>query len=387
MKNNAFRKTKRKIIALLSFCMTSACLICTPVCAAESVVGITFDGSESPYVVENPTPTPIPTPSPNPNPPKKEENKTDKEDEEKDDKKQDAPQESNDDKSDEPSPLLGSENTTHMGVTVTAVSETEYETLTEEEIVSFEKEEKFDAVNTIGEKLVVINKNLFGTATTTRLVDDGDTTGEIKNVSEIVSHFLTEEDIEAYNNGSEIAIVLNISDSVPILEEDKEDVSYSISESETVGAIFDINLVKAVDGVSVAKFTQLDIPIQISIAVPENLVREGRTYSVIRVHKANGDKVVDRLADEDDVLETVTFSTDRFSTYALVYEDATVIADDTGIDAPIDNIGEENVDQNEDKMPDTVRYFLIGIFISVVIFLILFFVFKRTEESFTNNSK
>lgn len=378
MKNNAFRKTKRKIIALLSFCMASVFLICTPVCAAESVVGITFDGSDSPYVEADPVPTPIPTPNPNPNPPKKEENKNDKED---------APQESNDDKSDEPSPLLGSENTTHMGVTVTAVSETEYETLTEGEIVSSEKEEKFDAVNTIGEKLVVINKNLFGTATTTRLVDDGDTTGEIKNVSEIVSHFLTEEDIEAYNNGSEIAIVLNISDSVPILEEDKEDVSYSVLESETVGAIFDINLVKSVDGVSVAKFTQLDIPIQISIAVPENLVKEGRTYSVIRVHKTNSDKVVDRLADEDDVLETVTFSTDRFSTYALVYEDATVIADDTGIDAPIDNIGEENVDQNEDKMPDTVRYFLIGIFISVVIFLILFFVFKRTEKSFTNNSK
>ena len=387
MKNNAFRKTKRKIIALLSFCMASVFLICTPVCAAESVVGITFDGSESPYVVENPTPTPIPTPNPTPtpNPPKKEENKENKDNTE---KEQNVQQKDNtDDKSDEPSPLLGSENTTHMGVTVTAVSETEYETLTEEEIVSFEKEEKFDAVNTIGEKILVINKNLFGTATTTRLVDDGDTTGEIKNVSEIVSHFLTEEDIEAYNNGSEIAIVLNISDNVPILEEDKEDISYSVSESETVGTIFDINLVKSVDGVSVAKFTQLDIPIQISIAVPENLVREGRTYSVIRVHKANGDKVVDRLADEDDVLETVTFSTDRFSTYALVYEDATVIADDTGIDAPIDNIGEENVDQNEDKMPDTVRYFLIGIFISVVIFLILFFVFKRTEKSFTNNSK
>lgn len=220
MKSSVLRKTKRKIIALFTSCLASVFLICTPVCAAESVVGITFDGSDSPYVVENPTPTPIPTPNPNPNPPKKEENKTGKEDEENDDKKQDTPQESNDDKSDEPSPLLGSENTTHMGVTVTAVSETEYETLTEEEIVSSEKEEKFDAVNTIGEKIIVINKNLFGTATTTRFVDDDDTTGEIKNVSEIISHFLTEEDIEAYNNGSEIAIVLNISDSVPILEED-----------------------------------------------------------------------------------------------------------------------------------------------------------------------
>lgn len=388
MKNNAFRKTKRKIIALLSFCMASVFLICTPVCAAESVVGITFDGSDSPYVVENPTPTPIPTPNPNPNPPKKEENKTGKEDEENDDKKQDAPQESNDDsKSDKPSPLLGPENTTHMGVTVTAVSEAECEDLTDDKVTPSKEEKRSDIINAIGEKVVVINKDLFGTATTTRFVDDDDTTGEIKNVSEIISHFLTEEDVEAYNNGSEIAIVLNISDNVPILEEDKEDVSYSVLESETVGAIFDINLVKAVDGVSVAKFTQLDIPIQISIAVPEDLVKEGRAYSVIRIHKTNGDKIIDRLADEDDVLETVTFSTDRFSTYALVYEDATVIADGTGIDAPIDNIGEENVDQNEVKMSDTVRYFLIGIFISVVIFLILFFVFKRTEESFTNNSK
>lgn len=363
--------------------MASMFLICTPVYAAESVVGITFDGSDSPYVEADPVPTPRPTPTPNP--PKKEENKENKDNTE---KEQDVQQENNaDEENSESFPLLGSENVTHMGVTVTAVSEAECEDLTDDKVTPSKEEKRSDIINAIGEKIVIINKDLFGTASTTRFVDDDDTTGEIKNVSEIISHFLTEEDVEAYNNGSEIAIVLNISDSVPILEEDKEDVSYSVLESETVGAIFDINLVKAVDGVSVAKFTQLDIPIQISIAVPENLVREGRTYSVIRVHKTNGDKVVDRLADEDDVLETVTFSTDRFSTYALVYEDATVIADDTGIDAPIDNMGEENVDQNEDKMPDTVRYFLIGIFISVVIFLILFFVFKRTEESFTNNSK
>lgn len=388
MKSSVLRKTKKKIIAWFTSCLASVFLICTPVCAAESVVGITFNGSDSPYVEEDPVPTPIPTPNPTPtpNPPKKEENKENKDNTE---KEQDVQQENNaDDENDESSSLLGSENVTHMGVTVTAVSEIEYENLTDQNPVASKKEEKTDTVNTIGEKAVIINKDLFGKTTTTRLVDDesSNTTGEIKNVSEIVSHFLTEEDIEAYNSGSEIAIVLNISDNVPILEEDKEDISYSVSENETVGAIFDINLVKAVDGVSVARFTQLDIPIQISITVPEDLVKEGRVYSVIRIHKTNGDKIIDRLADEDAVLETVTFSTDRFSTYALVYEDATVIADDTDVNTPVNNTGEdENVDQNKGKIPDTVKYFLIGILISAVIFLVLFFVYKRIEKSSKDN--
>ena len=55
-----------------------------------------------------------------------------------------------------------------------------------------------------------------------------------------------------------------------------------------------------------------------TVAIPEDLMKEGRTFYVIRVHDGKAEKL-ETVENEDG---TLTFKTDKFSTYALAYEDA-----------------------------------------------------------------
>ena len=64
--------------------------------------------------------------------------------------------------------------------------------------------------------------------------------------------------------------------------------------------------------------TQLDDPITYTIVIPADLVKEGREFAVVRVH---GDQT-ELLPTTMNADGTITFETDCFSTYALVYKDA-----------------------------------------------------------------
>ena len=58
--------------------------------------------------------------------------------------------------------------------------------------------------------------------------------------------------------------------------------------------------------------------ITITINVPSDLISNNREYKIIRVH--NGVvKTVDSVWDADN--KTITFKTNEFSTYAIVYRD------------------------------------------------------------------
>ena len=52
-------------------------------------------------------------------------------------------------------------------------------------------------------------------------------------------------------------------------------------------------------------------------AIPENMLADGRTFFVVRVHHGVAEKLNTVVQDG-----VASFETDRFSTYALVYEDA-----------------------------------------------------------------
>ena len=61
--------------------------------------------------------------------------------------------------------------------------------------------------------------------------------------------------------------------------------------------------------------TQLNAPIRIVIDIPADLLAKGSNFGIIRVHTG----VATLLNDLDDNPNTITFDTDRFSTYAIVY--------------------------------------------------------------------
>ena len=64
------------------------------------------------------------------------------------------------------------------------------------------------------------------------------------------------------------------------------------------------------------KLTELNNEIEVTIQIPED-IKGKSTYYIIRNH----DGVCDILEDIDDNPDTITFKTDRFSTYAIAYDE------------------------------------------------------------------
>lgn len=125
---------------------------------------------------------------------------------------------------------------------------------------------------------------------------------------------------EALNDSKVISTEVQVT---PVKEtevnaQDKKVLEGHIDENVNIAQYLDINiLVKAADQV-IGKVNELDKEVIFTVAIPEDLMKEGRTFYVIRVHDGKAEKL-ETVENEDG---TLTFKTDKFSTYALAYEDA-----------------------------------------------------------------
>lgn len=105
-----------------------------------------------------------------------------------------------------------------------------------------------------------------------------------------------------------------------------------ITEEETAYKLhnqLDISIVKHIDDQAVEKVTSTDIPIRLTITIPSEIRKEGRTYHVLRKH----DKTVEELPVLEQTEETLTIASDRFSVFAIAYDEekaCTVIFDSMG---------------------------------------------------------
>ena len=113
--------------------------------------------------------------------------------------------------------------------------------------------------------------------------------------------------------------VIDVSDTMPV--EEKEVIEQALDDY-TVGVFVDVSLFKKVGEGEQTKVTGTNGAMKISIVVPEELREEGRNYAIIRLH----DGVLTVLEGVyDPVTHFVTFETDQFSSYAVIYRE------DTGI--------------------------------------------------------
>ena len=138
--------------------------------------------------------------------------------------------------------------------------------------------------------------------------------------AELQSMLLTNTEKQQLRNGANIRVVFDVKVAeTTVSSEDKALVESSLN-GYTTGQYLDISLYKLIEK------TRIDVhetpsKITVTIDVPENLRntdRAGkRNFAIVRVH--NG--LTEFLRDLDDDDNTVTIETDRFSTYALVYQD------------------------------------------------------------------
>ncbi|MGN0320281.1 MAG: hypothetical protein ACI4D1_05155, partial [Lachnospira sp.] len=83
-----------------------------------------------------------------------------------------------------------------------------------------------------------------------------------------------------------------------------------------IGAYVDISYEIKTNNGTWGRLTELNNEIEVTIQIPED-IKGKSTYYIIRNH----DGVCDILEDIDDNPDTITFKTDRFSTYAIVYDE------------------------------------------------------------------
>ena len=140
------------------------------------------------------------------------------------------------------------------------------------------------------------------------------------NKDQLMDAVLSDEEKEQLGDG-DVSIDFNISnaDKTASDEEKKavEDYLAAMQDgSYELGLYVNLELFKTVNGDKTA-VTDTNKPIRITISVPEDLVKDGRAFGLVRVH----DGEAEFLKDLDTDPKTITIESDKFSTYAVVYSD------------------------------------------------------------------
>ena len=173
-------------------------------------------------------------------------------------------------------------------------------------------------------EIPVIKENKDDNAKTDVTVSQGkdapDTTFD-ESDEELTDKILTEDE-KAQAAGKDIKIKLsidNISDNAS--DEDSKLIKNRLTVSQKVGMILDIklNMTIGADSKQVYETAQ---EITLSAEIPEELLNNNsdiiRKYSVIRIHDSKAEIL---KSEYNAQTKKITFKTDRFSTYAIIYED------------------------------------------------------------------
>ena len=172
-----------------------------------------------------------------------------------------------------------------------------------------------------GDSLVVESDEVKEELTT--IVDailKGEVTEEMKAaVSEEVVEAVKEE-VAAGNKITSEIVVSEVTTTVP--EEDVKVIAEALDKNVKVAQYLDVQvLIKSVSPAGEEKtlgtMNELEEAIIVTVAIPEGLDVEGRIFCVYRAHEGQ----VDKLVTVNNGDGTLSFRTDRFSTYALAYED------------------------------------------------------------------
>lgn len=142
---------------------------------------------------------------------------------------------------------------------------------------------------------------------------------------------LTQEEKQRVAKGENVKIYLDVKDAAASVAPEDKALIENAKGKAVVGIYLDINLFKRIGNDTPQKVTETNGAVAISLSLPTELINADskvtRTYNIIRVH--NG---VTTILDckYDAATNTLSFETDEFSIYALVYTDTVNKAGDTG---------------------------------------------------------
>ena len=240
---------------------------------------------------------------------------------------------------------------------------------TEQEIVARLKETD----DTMPGKIVSVNvKTLNESETDLEAIDNvavtvsinGKATKVIVNKAMLYDAVLGDEDlVEALANNDNIEIRFVIKDS-ELSEEEKALINEEMGETESIAYTSDVSIELYINDDYVKNITKLLNPISFTLGISKDYVKEGRTFYVIKTHTNDDDEIeVERLKDEDSDIATVTITSDEFSNFTFVYQDA--------------DVAEEAV-ENPSTGDNIIVY--ISIFVIAVVGLVVFFIINKKSK-------
>jgi len=157
--------------------------------------------------------------------------------------------------------------------------------------------------------------------------------------------------VTAVENGEEIVseVVVKTIETKNVPKTEKDAIEKALKDSAEgkteIVQYLDVSvLICTGKGEVLGNYTELNEKLTFTIAIPDDVDVEGKTFYVVRVH---GDDVtrLDTVLNAD---RTVSFKTDRFSTYALAYEEE-VQAADVDEKAEVETPSEVDVEIEEDN--------------------------------------
>ncbi|MBP3854666.1 MAG: InlB B-repeat-containing protein [Ruminiclostridium sp.] len=187
------------------------------------------------------------------------------------------------------------------------------------------------------------------------ITDEEDNAGEAQIStpgSELADAILTDSDRTAMASGEDVKVYLEVEEVKPTAEEEAlvEEAITDAGEELEIAMYLDIDLFKKVGGNSAVQIHETNGQIEVSIDLPEGLENNDptveRSYYVARIH--NGEVEIIPAAYD---LETgkLSFLTDKFSVYAILFKDRAIV--DSDVESDTETEIEIDTDDDTDKTP------------------------------------
>ena len=214
-----------------------------------------------------------------------------------------------------------------------------------------------------------------GTVIVTVVCEEEKCTATVADIEKVVRAVLTPDQQELVNGGETIEIrieVTDISDQVP--KQDKEVIEGGIEAYReevpglVLGMYVDISMFVRIGAGDWNAITATDAPIEVVIGIPEKLQSGGREFYIIRAHEGE----YTFMNDLDNAPDTITVSTDLFSSYAIAYVETDGAEADSGAKCGLCHI-----------CPTFLRicYFIwLTVFIAMVLIIYIIWRKKRQKE-------
>lgn len=174
---------------------------------------------------------------------------------------------------------------------------------------------------------IYVKNEMNEEGTSDAAIKDMDAPG-ILNLDAVISGMLTEDEKIKVLQGQNVEVDVALSNvSYGISDEEKNSFEEFAGKDLNIATYFDLLLYKTIENDKKA-VTQLSSGMVVVLDIPEEFrdTANEREYFIIRRHvNPDGSILMSVLEDEDTNLSTITFRTDKFSTYAIAYSGDTVM--------------------------------------------------------------